>query len=466
MSQKFRNSKHANDNHQEQIEPTDRLDFLNAIAMDHRILAKQSVAFRVAAIILKHRHNQTGTIVLKHRTMAEQIGCSISAVRRGADVLQQYDWFKVEPVYVGQECIANRYIPCWDQAAWLGGVWFVDTRKLNKEQWGPSSVLISPPLRNEHTPAQQGAHLCSVTSEQNSGLLSQGLQPSDLNPLCATRSGGRAESIQDLAEDDRSSSAPADILDLSACVEALEKNLPPLEPFGDFKPVSQERSRRGAIQQLKKLRRLGWSLDEIQQYLDAYGRDFERQAKTNFMRKGQCGKTLASLLTQLVDQCYPETRNTDDGEIYGWNIPERFLRKAEVAAAGANDNAAAADRNSQQANHDPARTDQLNSDAERDRANRGTQDCGDWPKPARACIRLQMVYPLYPVRNMHDEAKLIQAELKKLLGKVRYSEVEAGVLRYAEAQKGQDYRKNLKLSAFLAQGRWRDQHDQSHSRAA
>lgn len=136
-------------------------------------------------------------------------------------------------------------------------------------------------------------------------------------------SGGRANSCR---------------IDFSECVRELEDGLPPFEPFDDFPPVDQARSRRGAIYQLKELCRLGWSLDEIRQYLSAYRHDFEEQAKTNFKRNGQCGKTLASLLSQLLYQCDPATRNNEHGEIYGWHIPDRFLQR-EADKPAQNDNA-------------------------------------------------------------------------------------------------------------------------------
>ena len=157
-----------------------------------------------------------------------------------------------------------------------------------------------------------------------------------------THSDERVETCSGSGEDP--SGAPADVLDgidFSACVVELEKNLPPFEAFNDFKPLDQkrlQRVRRGATFKLKELCRLGWNLGEIRQYLNAYRRDFDEQAKTNFKRNGQCGKTLAGLLSQLVYQCDPETRNNEDGEIYGWHIPNRFLqRKGDKPAL--NDNA-------------------------------------------------------------------------------------------------------------------------------
>src|SRR4051812_8947020 len=124
MPQNASKSRHDNDNSQAQIMPSDRLDFLAAIAMDHGINARNSLAVRAAVIILKHRHNRTGQIVLKYKTIAKVMGCSVSAVRDAVAVLNQR-WFRVEPVYLDRECVANRYDPRWDEAAAVGGIWSV-----------------------------------------------------------------------------------------------------------------------------------------------------------------------------------------------------------------------------------------------------------------------------------------------------------------------------------------------------
>ena len=135
--------------------------------------------------------------------------------------------------------------------------------------------------------------------------------------------------------EDRSSGRPAvdlNRVDFTDCVLELEKLLPPFEPFGEYKPMDQkalERSRRGAIREMKKLAHLGWTLDEIRQYVEAYLREYE-DSKTYFKRDGKCGARLSSLLIRLLDQCNSKTRDTDDGEIFGWKIPSRFLDKPEV----------------------------------------------------------------------------------------------------------------------------------------
>lgn len=173
--QKSRKNKHANDHNdcQAEIQPTDRLDFLAAIAMDHDVSAKQSMAVRVAAVALKHRHNQTGLIVLKYKTIAAEIGCSASAVRDAVHLLKDLGWFKVEHVYLDGEITANRYTPCWDLAAACGGVWRVEDRRL---------------LSRGKTPAEWRSDPCPPEDTQNSGVYSQGVEPSDSNPIIPERS--------------------------------------------------------------------------------------------------------------------------------------------------------------------------------------------------------------------------------------------------------------------------------------
>jgi hypothetical protein len=324
MAQNASKNKHANDNSQAQIMPTDRLDFLAAIAMDHGINARNSLAVRAATVILKHRYNETGKIVLKHKTIAAEMGCSVSAVRDAVNVLKKR-WFKVEPVYIDRECVANRYDPCWDEAAAVGGVWSLEDRRM---------------VSGGQTSGLGGIDPCPHEGMQNSESHTQSPEPDVLNPdSLHTHSGERVQTGSGSGEG-CPSGTPADDLDridFSECIRQLEEGLPPFEPFGDFKEVDQDNSRRGAIYQMKKLCRLGWSLDEIRKYLDAYCRDFDEQAQTNFKRNGQCGRTLASLLSQLVNQCSPKTRDTEDGEIYGWNIPVRFLQR-EADKPASNDN--------------------------------------------------------------------------------------------------------------------------------
>lgn len=173
-------------NSQTKIDPTQRLDFLSAIAMDHDILAKESMALRVAVVMLKHRHNQTGLIVLKHKTIAAEIGCSVAAVRRAIDILAERDWFGVEHQYVYGEYTANKYVPRWDRLlksdAQIGGQ--------------VCSITSSPLLDNEQTSVQQRADLCSVTSNHQLRDSNSEIQPRDSNPVPnASRQEGPAESI-------------------------------------------------------------------------------------------------------------------------------------------------------------------------------------------------------------------------------------------------------------------------------
>lgn len=175
MSRNSEKRKHANDNNncQAEILPTDRLDFLAEIAMDHDVSAKQSMAVRVAAVVLKHRHNQTGLIVLKYKTIAKEIGCSVSAVRDAVELLKDLCWFEVEHVYRDGEITANRYTPCWDLAAACGGVWCVEDRRL---------------LSRGQTPAEWRSDPCPPGDTQNSGAYSQGVEPSASNPIIPERS--------------------------------------------------------------------------------------------------------------------------------------------------------------------------------------------------------------------------------------------------------------------------------------
>jgi hypothetical protein len=320
MPQNPKKIKHANDNHQAQILPTDRMDFLTAIAMDSGIAAKESMAVRVAAVILKHRHNKTGTIVLKRQTIADEVGCSPSAVDKAVAVLKRQGWYEVKHVYAKPQIgcantkpqiVANRYDPRWDQAAAVGGVWSIEDRRL---------------CQNDETSKPERGDPYARTSKQNSVSLTQGSKPGVLNPLSTTHSCERAEISQGSGED-RPAGAPADD-DLTAIVEKLEKGLPAYDPFDDHKPVDRERSRQGAIVALRKLLRIGWSVPEIESYLDAYRRDFNDVAKRAASTFHPCGKTLASHLWHLVTQCGPD-RNDDIGEVVtGWKIPARLLPNA------------------------------------------------------------------------------------------------------------------------------------------
>ncbi|MGY2939599.1 hypothetical protein ACVWZ6_009201 [Bradyrhizobium sp. GM6.1] len=239
----------------------------------HRIPAKQAMASRVAVVILMHRHNQTGTIVLKHRTIADAIGCSISAVRRGADVLKEFGWFAVEPVYHGRECVANRYIPCWDQAAFVGGIWHVETRKLDKEQWGVCSVLTTPLLCNEQTPAQQGGDPCSVTSNQNSGSLTHGPKPGEENSHSAgTADADRNDRDKIDAETDH---WPSDAFDQFVAVMPAYN---PFDGYDDSDLTEDLRVARIRFNQLRKSGKIGFH--KLMEGVRRYAAEIERTGQS------------------------------------------------------------------------------------------------------------------------------------------------------------------------------------------
>lgn len=352
MAQNARKNKHDNDNanSQAQIMPSDRLDFLAAIAMDSGISAKESLAVRVAAVIMSHRHNKTGLIVLKYKTIAAETGCSVAAVRRAVDVLVRQGWLTVEHQYVNGEYSANRYHACWDQAAWVGGVWFVETQTLNKEQWGVCSVLITPLLSTEHTPAQQGADPCSVTSIQNSESYTRCSKPGVLDPDFHTASGEAVETGSD-SEDERPSGAPADDEHIKArtgyvegltqpeFLRILEEDMPAYVPFDEHR--HQRDPARASEYQFKNLMRLGWTRLEILQGVEAYLREFDRHDHSSeFHGNGKSGKTLGGLLAEMVRQCDPEDRNMPNGELFdGWHIPRRFLTDKPIPTAANDDQA-------------------------------------------------------------------------------------------------------------------------------
>jgi len=131
---------------------------------------------------------------------------------------------------------------------------------------------------------------------------------------------------------ERPSRGPAvdlNLIDFSECVVGLEKLLPPFVPFGEYRAMDQralDRSRRGAIREMKKLAHLGWTLDEIRQGVEAYRHEYDEEKRSGFWKANdKCGATLSTVLMRLLDQCDPKMRRTDDGEIFGWNIPSRFL---------------------------------------------------------------------------------------------------------------------------------------------
>ncbi|MCA1498100.1 helix-turn-helix domain-containing protein [Bradyrhizobium sp. NBAIM14] len=194
-------------------------------------------------------------------------------------------------------------------------------------------------IRNQKDVDQSGGgHLSSggrspveqraVTAPDSSHLLSS---PNLLSSL-HTPSPEGAESSKDV-QGGRPAGAPAGD-DLNAIVEKLEKDLPAHAPYDDHKPVVPERSRRGAIYGLKELLRIGWTVPEIESYLEAYREDFSNTLKRASSSFHPCGKTIASHLWHLVTQCGPD-RNDDTGELLpGWKIPAHLLADPELIAEG------------------------------------------------------------------------------------------------------------------------------------
>lgn len=318
MSQNTKKNKHATDNPQAEILPTDRADFLNAIAMDHDISAKESMAVRVASIILKHRHNETGTIVLKRQTIAVEIGCSPSAVDKAVAVLKRQGWYEVGHVYAKRkngadtkpEIIANWYDPRWDKAAAVGGVWSIETRRLCQNE------EASPPERGDLSPR---------TSKQNSGSLSHGLQPIVLSSGFPTHSGERVKPTAG------PSGIPAGDDALSQFIAEMHKILPEHEPYDGHenrKSFNAERSRQGELPNLRKLILKGWTQDEVQEMIEAYvqsARDDESCAGNTYK---QTYKTLSAIFIQLLDKTNDQGGYEGDEEFYGRRLPDRFLPNA------------------------------------------------------------------------------------------------------------------------------------------
>lgn len=176
------------------------------------------------------------------------------------------------------------------------------------------------------SPVEQKA----VTAPDSSHLLSS---PNLLSSLHTPSCEG-AESSKGLVEDRPAGAPAAD--DLNAIVEKLQKDLPTYDPYDDHKPVEPERSRRGAVYGLKELLRIGWTVPEIESYLEAYKEDFSHTLQRASSSFHPCGKTLASHFWHLVTQCGPD-RNDDTGELLpGWTIPVHLLTKddREIMATG------------------------------------------------------------------------------------------------------------------------------------
>ena len=97
------------------IEPTERLDFLRALAADTRLTKTNAAA--VAIYLISCRNGQTGLINPGYATIAKGAGCSVSAAKTAVNKLDDTGWF----VVIGQKKSSgtnhsNTYIPNWDQA--------------------------------------------------------------------------------------------------------------------------------------------------------------------------------------------------------------------------------------------------------------------------------------------------------------------------------------------------------------
>lgn len=122
----------------------------------------------------------------------------------------------------------------------------------------------------------------------------------------------------------------------------------------------------------------------------------------------------------------------------------------EPPAAAPKDGAKASATDDQQQDHEPP----------------AGQPNDDWPKKSRTSGRLMMHYPCYPGPHKPEELKRVESELKKLRGTVAFQQILDGVMQYAKTQKDKDYRKTVKLSAFLAQRKWEDQGAANDNRQA
>lgn len=244
--QKSRKNNHANDNSQAQIIPTDRIDFLIAVSMDPGISAKESMAVRVATILVKHRHNETGKIVLKRKTIAEEIGCSPSAVDKGVAVLERQGWCESGNVYARRpkgaapEIISKWYDLRWDRAAGFWGNWSIETRRrvdvdnrgviLNDEV---CPRTLRPLHQNSETLSPERQGVSSRTLKQNSESSTRCSEPSEKN----SHSAGHADADRNdrsmdvgTSSDDRQSADhwPSDGFD-----QFIEE-MPDYTPFDDY----------------------------------------------------------------------------------------------------------------------------------------------------------------------------------------------------------------------------------------
>ena len=107
MSQTASKNKFSNDNVRFHVDPTVRLDYMFAMSRDQRLLG---VDVRVALYLLSRRNNKTGQLNPKHKTIAAEIGESVSTVKRSIDRLAEYGWIKVvHQSYEGGLQKSNQY---------------------------------------------------------------------------------------------------------------------------------------------------------------------------------------------------------------------------------------------------------------------------------------------------------------------------------------------------------------------
>lgn len=99
---------------QREIEPTERLDFLTAVAADSRLSKTNAVA--VANYLISCRNGKTGLICPGAAKIAKGSGCTKRAAQNAVYKLEQTGWFFVirQKGEDGNNC-SNRYIPNWDR---------------------------------------------------------------------------------------------------------------------------------------------------------------------------------------------------------------------------------------------------------------------------------------------------------------------------------------------------------------
>lgn len=293
MSRKSENVKFSNDN-ESKISLTDRLDFLAALAMDHDIAAKESLAVRIAVVLLSHRNGQTGLICPEHKTIAAEIGCSVSAVKRSISTLIAAGWLNVvHRARSGGMQTSNQYIPNWSVVA----------AKRQVANGLPGSAFTDYPVARSRTTRQvvYGLPGSSVTgyelSEGNSVNKPSEENARDSGPAYADRDdacfvdGGVAPSARPARSDAKPVRPPYQQDKTEADqVYAMLKRLPWPEEFevdGEYKGLSL-RSRTAAIVHWHRLLRSGVSAGHIYRaavkHLDNYP-DVGRFSLAGFLSK-------------------------------------------------------------------------------------------------------------------------------------------------------------------------------------